>query len=112
MVNSDAPKRNSPPPRKSAVGCSTKGRSSVDVTLGLMLAFDIAHMLALVRVVVRIRVAVFVFLYFGVLGRVLLSLGSVFSRILVLSLCCTRCHQAREGNTEHAITNENIQSHF
>src|SRR6266849_1601972 len=84
----------------------------VAVTLGLVLALDLAQVLTLVRVVVRIRVAVFVFLYFGVFGGVLLSLSSVFSRILVLSLYCTRCHQARESNTEHSISNENIKSHF
>src|SRR5258708_16438509 len=92
------------------------------VTRGFVLALDLAQVLALVLVVVRIRVAVFVFLYFGVLGRVLLSLGSVFgcvliglrsvfSRILVLSLCCTRCYHSREGNTEQATSNESVQ-HF
>src|SRR6266446_2575649 len=122
MVNSDAPNRNSPPPRKSAVGCSAKGRSLVSVTLGLVLALGLALVLSFVRIVVGVRIAVFVFLYFGVLGRVLLSLGrvfgcvllylrSVFSRILVLSLCGARDHQTREGNTEQATSNESIQ-HF
>jgi hypothetical protein len=72
---------------------------------GLVLALGFAVVLALVLIVVTIRVAVFVFLHFG-------GLGSVFRRILVLSLYCTRCHQARESKTEHAIPNENIQSHF
>src|SRR5713101_10006856 len=90
-------------------------------------------MLALGLIGARARVAVLVFLYLGVLDRVLLSLSSVFgcillsvgcvfgcvllclrsvfSRILVLSLYWTRCYQASEGNTEHA-TYENIQFHF
>src|SRR6266851_7035268 len=80
-------------------------------------------MLALGLIGARARVAVLVFLYLGVLDRVLLSLSSVFgcillclrsvfSRILVLSLYWTRCYQARESKTEHAISHENIKSHF
>jgi hypothetical protein len=91
------------------------GRSLVAVTLGLVLALGLIG--------ARARVAVFVFLYFGVLDRILLSLssvfgcvlldlGSVFSRILVLSLCRTRCHQACKSNTEDAISNESIKSHL
>src|SRR6266849_4974506 len=48
----------------------------------------------------------------SVFGCVLLCLRSVFSRILVLSLYWTRCYQARESKTEHAISHENIKSHF
>src|SRR5258707_14565713 len=91
-------------------------------------------MLAFGLVGPRVRVAVLVFLYIGVLDRVVLSLRSVFgcillsvgcvfgcvllclrsvfSRILVLSLYWTRCYQARESKTEHAISHENIRSHF
>ncbi len=79
------------------------------VTLGYVLALYLALVLTFVLIVVRIRITVFVFLNLLMLGRVLLRLRSVFSRILVLSLCCTRCHQPREGNTEHAITNENTR---
>src|SRR6266446_4883653 len=108
MVNSDAPNRNSPPPRKSAVGCSAKGRSLVSVTLGLVLALGLALVLSFVRIVVGARIAVFVFLYFGVFGCVLLYLRSLFSRILVLSLCGARDRQTREGINEQATSNESI----
>ena len=65
----------------SAVGCSAKGRSLVGVTLGLVLALGLIG--------ARARIAVFVFLYFGVLDRVLLSLSSVFGCIL-LSVGCNQ----------------------
>src|SRR6267154_3818243 len=90
-------------------------------------------MLALGLIGARVRIAVFVFLYFGVLGRILLSVScilgcillslsrvfgrvllglcSVFSRILVLRLCGTRDYQTRKSNTEQATSNESIQ-HF
>src|SRR6267154_4703947 len=76
-----------------------------------MLALEIALVLAFVLIVVRIRITVFVFLNLLILGCDLLGLGSVFSRILGLSLCDTRDHQTREGNTEQAASNESIQ-HF
>ena len=40
-------------------------------------------------------------------------LRSVFSRLLVLNLCCCAAdYEAREGKAKHSFANENVQSHF
>ncbi len=47
--------------------------------------------------------------------HLLLRLRSVFSRLLVLSLCCCGAdYEAREGEgkAKHSFANENVQSHF
>src|SRR5260370_21968462 len=91
------------------------GRSLVAVTLGLV------HALGLIGA--RARVAVFVLLLLASVrgmnlgGTLITHISGVLTALIGAVLCSrtlrrsTRCHQAREGNTEHA-TYENIQFHF
>jgi ABC-type nickel/cobalt efflux system permease component RcnA len=68
-------------------------------------------------------IAVFVLLRFVLIrgmnlsGTLITDISGVLTALIgailrCRTLCRSRCHQAREGNTEHAIPNENIQSHF
>src|SRR5260370_33441561 len=117
MVNSDAPNRNSPSPRKSAVGCSAKGRSLVAVTLGLVHALGLVGACGWIAVFVLLLLALIRGMNLS--GTLITDISGVLTALIGAILRCsrtlcrsTRDHKASEGNTEHAISHENIKSHF